>query len=216
MDDLIAYLQTGGPGAVDSTQYFDSGSPRRGREVFSDKQCDACHTVHGKGGRGGPDLGARTGDLVASVATIASVMWNHSPPMQAEFERRKIPRVTFSGQEMVDVIAYLYFVNYTTVRATPATGAKLFAAKCATCHAKPSGPAAAPGGVTPPDLTTRALYDEPLALTAAMWNHGPKMGQELEKRGLVWPRLENGEAADLAAFLLSRPHAGTPVPGARR
>jgi Ni/Fe-hydrogenase subunit HybB-like protein/mono/diheme cytochrome c family protein len=208
MDDLIAYLQ-GGAGAPDRIQYFDSGSPRRGREIFAGKQCITCHAVHGKGGRGGPDLGARTGDLVASVATIASVMWNHSPPMAAEFERRGIRRITFSGQEMVDVIAYLYFVNYSTVRAVPARGAKLFADKCATCHSKQAGRGAAP------DLTTKALFDEPLALTAAMWNHGPMMSREVETRGLSWPRLERGEAADLAAFLLSR-RTGGPVPDGPR
>ena len=210
MDDLIAYLQQDSAGAPDRMQYFDSGSPRRGREIFADKQCIACHSVHGKGGHGGSDLGARTGDLVASVATIASVMWNHSPPMAAEFERRGIPRITFSGQEMVDVIAYLYFVNYTTVRAVPARGAKLFADKCATCHSKQAGRGAAP------DLTTKALFDEPLALTAAMWNHAPMMSREVGKRGLIWPRLELGEAADLAAFLLSRPRSGTLVSEARR
>jgi mono/diheme cytochrome c family protein len=205
MDDLIAYLQRDNAGTPDRTQYFDNGSPRRGRDVFADKQCITCHAVNGKGGRGGPDLGARTGDLVASVATIASTMWNHSPPMAAEFERRGIPRITFSGQEMVDVIAYLYFVNYTTVRAVPARGARLFAAKCATCHSKQAGAGAAP------DLTTHALFDEPLALTAAMWNHAPKMSLEVEKRRLSWPRLEPGEAADLAAFLLSKPRTGTLV-----
>ena len=206
MDDLIAYLQQDAAGGPDQMQYFDSGSPRRGRDIFTDKQCVACHAVHGKGGHGGPDLGTRAGDLVASVATIASLMWNHSPPMAAEFERRGIPRVTFSGQEMVDVIAYLYFVNYTTVRAIPARGARLFADKCATCHSK-SG-----GGHDAPDLTTRARFDDPLTLTAAMWNHGPVMGREVEKRGLGWPRLELGEAADLAAFLLSRPSAAPPRP----
>ena len=204
MDDLIAYLQQDSAGMPDRMQYFDSGSPRRGREIFADKQCLACHAVLGKGGRGGPDLGARTGDLVASVATIASVMWNHSPPMAAEFERRGIPRITFSGQEMVDVIAYLYFVNYSTVRAVPARGARLFAEKCATCHSKQAG------GGGAPDLAALARFDDPFALTAAMWNHGPTMNRELEKRGLRRPRFEPGEAADLAAFLLSR-RSGGPV-----
>jgi Ni/Fe-hydrogenase subunit HybB-like protein/mono/diheme cytochrome c family protein len=209
MDDLIAYLQQDSAGVPDPTQYFDTGSPRRGREIFADKQCIACHAVNGKGGRGGPDLGARSGDLVASVATIASVMWNHSPPMAAEFERRRIPRITFSGQEMVDVIAYLYFVNYTTVRAVPARGARLFAEKCATCHSKQAG------GGGAPELAAITRFDEPFALTAAMWNHGPAMNRELEKRGLRWPRFDPGEAADLAGFLLSR-RTGGPVPDGPR
>jgi cytochrome c2 len=204
MDDLIAYLQAGNTGAPEGGEYFDPGSPLRGKELFSEKQCLSCHAVGGKGGRGGPDLGVRHGDLVASVPTIAGVMWNHSLAMTAEFERQGIPRVSFSGQEMVDVIAYLYFVNYATVYGTPARGQKLFADRCSACHMME-------GGNTGPglNLTVVPQLDEPFAIIAAMWNHVPTMSLELQKRGLTWPRFEAGEAADLAAFLVSRrPSAG--------
>ncbi len=208
MDDLLAYLQAGG-GAPDYAEYFLPGSPRRGGELFSIKRCIACHAVKGRGGRGGPDLGLRGHELVASVPTLAGVMWNHSEAMAAEFDKRGIPRITFSGQEMVDVIAYLYFVNYATVRATPARGEKLFAAKCSACHAKG-------GKGAGPDLAATAHLDEPFAIIAAMWNHAPRMASELKKRDLTWPHFEPGEAADLAAFLLStRPLTGPGMPPSR-
>jgi mono/diheme cytochrome c family protein len=195
MDDLVAYLQAGGS-ASDRAEYFQPGSPRRGAELFSSKRCIACHAVRDRGGRGGPDLGLRGHELVASVPTIAGLMWNHSETMAAEFDKRGIPQITFSGQEMVDVIAYLYFLNYATVRATPARGEKLFAARCSACHA--TG-----GKGTGPDLAAVPHLDEPFAIIAAMWNHAPMMASEIKKRGLTWPRFEPGEAADLVAFLLS-------------
>ncbi len=206
MDDLIAYLQAASAGAPEEGEYFDPGSPLRGKELFSQKQCLSCHAIGGKGGRGGPDLGVRQGDLVASVPTIAGLMWNHSLTMAAEFERRGIPRVSFSGQEMVDVIAYLYFVNYATVQGTPARGQKLFADRCSACHVTEGG-----NKGSAPNLTAVPQLDEPFAIIAAMWNHVPKMSLELEKRSLTWPRFEAGQAADLAAFLMSRrPGAGAP------
>ena len=54
--------------------------------------------------RGGPDLASLRRGVVGSLPAIAGLMWNHSHGMTAEFTRRGIPRVTFSGQEMADVV----------------------------------------------------------------------------------------------------------------
>jgi cytochrome c2 len=142
---------------------------------------------------------------VESVPAIAGLMWNHSQGMSAEFARRGITRVTFSGQEMADIIAYLYFVNYANVRGNSTHGGELFVAKCSACHAigaKRVGP----------DLASVPQLDDPIAIMAAMWNHSALMDQELHKRGLAWPLLDPGDAADLTAFLLtSRAQAGSPA-----
>lgn len=197
MGDLLAYLQSGTSGASVERVYFEPGSPRRGREIFTSKGCIVCHPVSGVGGRGGPDLGLRGRDLIGSVATIAGLMWNHSQGMFAEFTRRGVPPVTFSGQEMADVIAYLYFVNYATVRGSASRGAALFREKCGTCHSVGGGRRVGP------DLAAARGLDDPIAIFAAMWNHAPRMEQELKSRGLVWPRLMPGDAADLTAFLVT-------------
>ena len=201
MGDLLAYLRAGTPASGPNPMYYEPGSPRRGRELFTSKRCVACHAIEGVGGRGGPDLGARGRDLVESVPAIAGLMWNHSQGMSAEFARRGISRVTFSGQEMADIIAYLYFVNYANVRGTPARGGQLFVEKCSACHAigaKRIGP----------DLASVPELNDPIAIMAAMWNHSTLMDQELRRRGLAWPLLAPGEAADLTAFLLTtRSHA---------
>ena len=125
-------------------------------------------------------------------------MWNHSQAMTAEVEHRGIEPGTFSGQEMADILAYLYFVNYATVRGDLARGADLFATKCSGCHS------AGEGGRLGPDLQSVPLLDSPIAIIAAMWNHAPRMEEELRKLGRAWPRLAPGDAADLAAFLIER------------
>ena len=178
--------------------YFEPGSPRRGRELFTTKRCVSCHSIAGVGGKGGPDLGLRPQELVGSVSSVAALMWNHSQAMTAEFSRRGVPRVTFSGGEMADIIAYLYFVNYASVRARPDRGGVLFVDKCSPCHSIGGGRQVGP------DLKTAPGLDEPLGIMSAMWNHSSAMDQELRRHGLQWPRLETGDAADLTAFLLSR------------
>lgn len=196
MGDLLAYLQSGDAARAERV-YFEPGSPRRGRELFAEKRCEACHAIGGAGGRGGPDLGARGQDLIGSVSAVAGLLWNHNLEMTAEFRRRGLPRVTFSGQEMADVIAYLYFVNYATVKADTERGATVFASKCAACHSALEVRRVGPGLGEPADL------DEPLAVITAMWNHAPGMEQALASRRMTWPRLEPGEAADLTGFLLA-------------
>jgi len=104
--------------------------------------------------------------------------------------------VTFRGQEMADIIAFLYFVNYANVSGTPMRGASVFAEKCSPCHSVGAGRRVGP------DLRTAPHLDEPIAIFAGMWNHSPAMERELRSRGLPWPRLDPGDPADLAAFLL--------------
>jgi cytochrome c2 len=198
MGDLLAYLQAGNVAGRGERVYFEPGSPRRGRDIFAAKRCVSCHSIAGVGGKGGPDLGARPRDLVGSVSSIAALMWNHSQAMTAEFARRGVPRVTFSGGEMADIIAYLYFVNYANVRANPEHGGLLFVDKCSPCHSLGAGRQVGP------DLQAAPGLSDPVAIMAAMWNHSAAMEQELRKHGLPWPRLEPGDAADLTAFLLTR------------
>ncbi len=197
MGDLLAFLQAGNGGGGLDRVYFEPGSPRRGRELFVVKRCETCHAIGGQGGRVGPDL-ANTPELTGSMATVAGLMWNHSLGMSTEFRRRGVPRVSFSGQEMADVIAYLYFVSYATVRGDPARGAELFVANCSTCHSIGGGKTVGP------DLGAVPALDDPIAMIAAMWNHAPRMEQEFRRRGLAWPQLRAGDTADLAAFLLAR------------
>ena len=196
LGDLTAYLQLGTTPADAEPMYFEPGSPRRGQTLFADKGCIGCHAIAGKGGQGGPELGTRGHELVGSVADIAALMWNHRQRMHAEFVRRDIPFVSFDGQEMADVIAYLYFVNYAHASGTPDRGRRVFDAKCSACHImgqKSIGP----------DLTTAPGLDKPIGIIAAMWNHAAAMESAVRARGLAWPRMDPGDTADLTAFLIA-------------
>lgn len=208
MTDLVVYLQVGGTaGGVDPV-YFEPGSPRRGQTLFTEKRCNECHSIAGKGGHGGPELGTRGHEMVRSVPDLAAMMWNHRQQMHAEFTRRNIPFVTFEGQEMADVVVYLYFVNYAHVSGTPERGRGVFAQHCAACHAlgqKSVGP----------DLTIAPGLDTPIGIIAAMWNHSTRMEEQVRQRGLAWPKLAPGDTADLAAYLIVNHRASAPLARAR-
>jgi mono/diheme cytochrome c family protein len=195
MADLLAYLETGG--GPQERVYFEPGSPRRGGTLFTEKRCVDCHAIEGKGGRGAPDLGSLEQGLIGSLPSVAGLMWNHSHGMTAELRRRGISRVTFSGQEMADIIAYLYFVNYTRVSGAPARGAALFDARCGACHT-----VGQPGGGRT-DLAAVAGLDDPIAIMSAMWNQSARMEEAAREQGMPWPRFAPGDAADLAAYLLT-------------
>lgn len=208
MTDLTAYLQAGLPVRGPEPAVFELGNPRRGRDLFATKGCSACHAIAGAGGQVGPDLGARGRAMARSVPEIAGLMWNHSQQMNAEFTRKGVARATFSGDEMADLISYLYFVNYANVRGTPSRGERLFGQKCSACHVL---------GQTNvgPDLLTASGLDQPIGVIAAMWNHAASMEQQSMRRSVSWPRLEPGDTADLTAFLITRRAAHRKVRGAK-
>jgi mono/diheme cytochrome c family protein len=94
----------------------------------------------------------------------------------------------------------------------PIAGERLFNAKgCVRCHAVNGA-----GGTIGPDLgrTTRprTFFD----LSAALWNHAPKMAARMRQLGIARPPLTAGEAGDIAAYLYTlnyfdrpgRPEAG--------
>ncbi len=194
--DLTAYLQAETVTDGAEPTYVEPGSPRRGQTLFAEKHCDACHTIAGRGGHGGPELGTRGHELARSVPDIAAMMWNHRQQMHAEFTRRAIPFVAFDGQEMADVIAYLYFVNYAYVTGSPDRGRAVFAQNCSSCHG-------VGGKSIGPDLTAVPGLDKPIGIIAAMWNHATEMEAQVRAHGLKWPRMEAGDTADLAAFLIA-------------
>jgi mono/diheme cytochrome c family protein len=54
-------------------------SPWAGREVFNKKGCINCHSVFGRGGDEGPDLGKDK--YYGTYFEFAALMWNHFPEM---------------------------------------------------------------------------------------------------------------------------------------
>jgi hypothetical protein len=53
-------------------------------------------------------------------------MWNHGPEMWLEMKERGIERPDFNGEEMADVIAYLYFLKFVDQPGNPVEGENSF------------------------------------------------------------------------------------------
>ena len=195
MTDLIAYLQVGLVLTAPNPIPVEPGDPKEGEVLFAAKGCIVCHTIAGQGGRGGPDL-AESAVRVRTVAEIAGDMWNHSVGMRPEFDRRNQSHPLFLSGEMADLLAYLYFVSYSSVEGTPERGGELFVQKCSTCHTLGRNSVG-------PDLMSVPDLDDSIGIVTAMWNHATRMEAESELNA-PWPQLALGDAADLAAFLITR------------
>lgn len=195
--DLIGFLYT--------LDYFDpAGDVSRGRQLFAEKDCIACHQAGGVGGVVGPDLSSR-GQSVAPIQ-MAAALWNHGPAMSEVMQARGITRPRFTGRELTDLIAYLESESQQLVAAplyvVPGLigdGRRVFTEKgCIGCHAVRGR-----GGELGPDLAQRGVYRSLLAFAAAMWNKAPEMIEAMNKREISIPQLRSEEMADLVGYLYS-------------
>ena len=196
MADLLAFIRGRSPAEMPNQKFTVPGDPVIGRRTFTEKRCIACHSVEGKGGKIGPDLAAR--DLYHSVNTIAGAMWNHGPQMWRKMEAQGVGRPALAGQDIADIIAYLYFLRYTDKAGNTGAGKLLFTQKgCVNCHTLGEG------SKVGPDLSKSKAIASPLELTVSMWNQAPGMGRVAEEKGLVWPKFGGDEMRDLVEYLKS-------------
>lgn len=205
MGDLLAFLQRAAAPADAEPVYVEPGSPNRGRTLFMEKGCGRCHAVRGHGGAPGfPDLGKRREAFVRSVTEVAGFMWNHGTVMWERMRERRVPSVTFQGNEMADIIAYLYFINYFDRPGDATRGRELFREKgCRHCHR-----VGEPDGEVGPDLSVSPMVGSPIETITAMWNHAQTMEPAMRARGIPWPKFEPGEMIDLIEFIYSRRRTG--------
>jgi mono/diheme cytochrome c family protein len=84
-------------------QYFrGSGDAARGKRVFAEKNCAACHNDRPSAA---PALG-KTPEGYSDI-TMISVLWEHGPRMLDGMNERNLPWQRFTAEQMGDLIAYL-------------------------------------------------------------------------------------------------------------
>jgi mono/diheme cytochrome c family protein len=195
--DLISYIKSTAPAPAEGPAYVLPGRAVEGRRLFVEKRCADCHGVGGQGARVGPDLAER--GLHRSVTQFAAAMWNKAPAMLAAMKTRGIAVPQLQADEMADLLAYLYAIQYFAEGGDPKKGRERVATRgCLNCHSL-SGT----GGKLAPDFAQVKGLDAPVAVISAMWNHGFAMAQRAERQQVAWPRLGSEEMADIAAFLQS-------------
>jgi mono/diheme cytochrome c family protein len=168
-------------------------SPWAGRAVFYEKGCIQCHSINGKGGIDGSDLGEN--QFYGTYLELAALMWNHFPKMFDKMQETGYQFPEFDQEEMKQLIAYLSYMRYigkSNIREFK--GRKLLKNKgCVTCH-KFGGA----GGDVGPDITESKEYLTPIMLAESMWNHGPNMIELFQEHDIERPELEENEISDLA------------------
>lgn len=180
---------------VATSAYASVGDPSRGQSLFVSKGCVECHAVRGAGGRIGPDLGRSS--VKGSFYEIVAAMWNHAPTMNEKMNELRLQRPKFEANELADLIAFLYFLNYFDEPGDARTGKSLFAEKhCIECHA-----IGKEGGRTGPRLDAFPRGTPPLQIAQDLWNHGPAMTATMKARNLELPTFRGNEIVDLFAYL---------------
>ena len=193
--DLIAYIVSTARDPGGETAQVVPGTPAHGEKLFGERHCATCHAVNGKGGRVGPALGPARHHV--SLTAFAARMWNHGPAMWAKMKERGLEPPMLTGQDMADVLAYLFSAHYFDQRASAGRGSALVRDRgCTACHAVRGD-----GGKAAADFATSTVVGSPASLLAAMWNHGPRMDAKAEAMAVVWPVLRGQDLADIAAYL---------------
>jgi len=181
--------------AATATANPDFGDPARGQRLFVAKGCVQCHAVRGAGGRIGPDLG-RSG-VKGSFYELVAAMWNHSSAMEEKMKESRLLRPKFVKDELSDLLAFLYFLNYFDEPGDARSGKALFAEKhCIECHA-----IGKEGGKIGPRLDALPRGSSPLQIAQNLWNHGPVMVAAMRARDLQVPTFKGNEIVDLFAYL---------------
>lgn len=177
------------------TDHYLPSDPLAGSVIYTAKGCAKCHSIEGHGGNFGPDL-ARS-DFSRSLLDVVSMMWNHSPHMSSMMSDLRIGRPRFSGEELAELVAYIYYIAYFDSPGDIAEGKKVFSNKgCSNCHRM--------GGIgkrVGPNLSHIKKYVSSIFMAQEMWNHGPSIKEKMDELDVEWPEFEGEEISDLLAFL---------------
>lgn len=193
ISDILAYLESARRATPAEDLYLLPGDPRSGEALIDERGCAGCHGSPGRGGGRAPDLAglARGTSLVGFVAA----MWNKAPAMISALRAGGEEFPQLSPQEVADLVAFLYAVNYFSDSGSVERGRALLAEKgCTRCHAVDGR-----GGDPDRDLASVRGMQYPASVAAALWNHLFLLSG-VEEDDPSWPTLTGDEMGDLMAF----------------
>ena len=85
-----------------------SMDPLRGRRLFVDKGCVACHAINGVGGHDATNLDAHTMRPMMNPFEFAAKMWAMAPAMIYAQEEALGEQILFTGDELADIVAFVH------------------------------------------------------------------------------------------------------------
>ncbi len=185
-----------------------SADSDRGAALFVSLDCIQCHSVNGRGGTVGRDLG-RLVDRSFTPASLAATMWNHAPTMWPAIRERGLPFGDLNEQAAADLFAYFYSARFFDKPGDAARGKHVFETKhCAECHGltEPKLPEAKP-------VSAWQSIGHPVALVDAMWNHAAFMKPEFARQHIAWASLTSQDVSDMLVYLRNLPSAHFAPPG---
>ncbi len=195
--DILAFIRSKGLHDRVERKRLPVPNPVSGRDLFEEKRCSQCHSIRGEGGKIAPDLATR--GLKGSLSRILGHMWNHGSKMWPRMKKEGIEFPVFTPEEMSDLTAYLYFLEFNDFPGSRTAGKSVFTGKkCSRCHI-PKIPGEKTIG---PNLADAGLTD-PFNILAEMWNHAPAIEKRMIKEDIRWPLLKSEEIRDLIEYIIS-------------
>lgn len=82
--------------------------PEKGKQLFVNKGCVACHAINGVGGHDAPALDAHAMQGFMNPFDFAAKMWNHAPAMIAAQEYALGEQISLTGDELGNLIAFVH------------------------------------------------------------------------------------------------------------
>ena len=173
LTDLVIYIQGQSElRGISGRVEISCGSG--GESLFRSKGCEGCHT----GRLALPErLKGKT------LTDIAAAMWNHQSRMAAAAPLLSVP-------EMREIASFLWAGSFFEDSGDAGSGRTVFRAKrCDACHSE--------SGIGAGKRNERRV--SAITMVSALWHHGPRMLDEMQAKGIGWPRFEVAELSNLNA-----------------
>ncbi len=182
MTDLMVYLQNlpelrGRPLGY-SLKLTPASGPMPRAESCGHAQCHSSRSL----------LEARLKNV--TLTDLAVAMWNHKP-------KTLQTQPALARSDVATFVTNVWAVQFFQESGSATRGQRVFVKKgCASCH---------DGSGSAPNLGGQAR--SAISIVTTLWNHGPRISDEMRRRNISWPRFNADEMTDLITYLnsLSQP-----------